>query len=167
MNTPALQNRTRRLLIGTLIAYALLVATHLGEFWPFSIYPMFSRGGHDWSRAIVRDMTEQPDAISWQPVGIDELPGEAFALNDVSINQNDIANFVAKASDWSPRRVEAMRKVFGTTLNSHALLIYRAEGRLLDDRKVSMTFTPFVLMTPGTTRFNPELDLSADAEVRP
>ncbi len=157
----------RRLLIGTLLAYALLVGTHLGEFWPFSIYPMFSRGGHDWSRAIVRDMSAETDAIPWTTVGIGHLPGEAFALNSLAINQNDIANFVAKATDWSPERIGAMRKVFGSVLGSKKLLLYRAEGRLLKDSRVEMTFTPFVFMTPENTEFNPMLNISIASTSRP
>ena len=34
------------LLVSLFMLQTLLVSTHLGEFWPFSIYPMFSRGGH-------------------------------------------------------------------------------------------------------------------------
>jgi len=167
MNSLSRTGTTKRLLIGTLLAYALLVSTHLGEFWPFSIYPMFSRGGHDWSRAIVRDMSAESDVVPWTTVSIDDLPGEAFALSSVAINQNDIANFVAKAIDWSPDRIGAMRKVFGSALGSRSLLLYRAEGRLLDGNRVEMAFTPFVLMTPGNTEFNPSLNISLTPESRP
>jgi hypothetical protein len=167
MKTNTLVGTTRRLLLGTLLAYALLVSTHLGEFWPFSIYPMFSRGGHDWSRAIVRDLSDSPGSVRWDPVSIDALPGKAFALDDQGINQNDIANFVAKADDWSPRRIAAMRKVFGTSLGSRNLLLFRAEGRLAQDRTVSVKFIPFVLMNPGDTVFNPSLDINFEPEARP
>lgn len=51
---------------GVLVVYALLVATHLGEFWPFSIYPMFSQAGTPWTRAVVRELPSQtdPDTLS-------------------------------------------------------------------------------------------------------
>lgn len=159
--------RIKRLLTGTLLVYALLVSTHLGEFWPFSIYPMFSRGGHDWSRAIVRDMKGSAGAIRWEPSSIDTLPGEAFALDDQGINQNDIANFVAKSAQWSPRRVAAMRMVFGPALDSRQLLLYRADGRLEEDKSITVTFTPFIFMTSDSTYFNPSLDISFESESNP
>lgn len=37
-----------------LVVYGLLVAIHLGEFWPFSIYPMFSQTGNPWTGAAER-----------------------------------------------------------------------------------------------------------------
>lgn len=159
--------KTKRILLGTLLVYLLLVSTHLGEFWPFSIYPMFSRGGHDWSRAIVRDMSSSDPAIKWEPSTIDTLPGTPFALNDEGINQNDIANFVAKSAQWSPRRIAAMRKVFGAALDSKRLLLYRAEGHLEDDKRVTVTLTPFIFMTSDSTAFNPSLDIRVDSEPKP
>jgi hypothetical protein len=44
-----------------LLIYAVLVASHEGEFWPFSIYPMFSQAGNPWTRAMVIDVTDLPD----------------------------------------------------------------------------------------------------------
>ena len=46
-----------RITLISFIIYGALVATHEGEYWPFSIYPMFSKAGNPWTRAIVRDVT--------------------------------------------------------------------------------------------------------------
>ncbi|QXD17201.1 hypothetical protein GQ464_009495 [Rhodocaloribacter litoris] len=145
---------------GTLLVYALLTATHLGEFWPFSIYPMFSRGGHPWVRAVVREVPAGGEGISWQTVHTPEaLPGHPFPLGETGINQNDIANFVSKSAVWDAQRIRGMRKLFRSTLDEVGLLIYRVEGRLHEPDSVAVTYTPFILLTPDSTYFNPGLSL--------
>lgn len=141
---------------GVLLAYGLLAGTHLGEFWPFSIYPMFSRGGHPWTRAVVREV--DPAAVSWHEATATTLPGRPYPLAPVGINQNDVANFVAKSDRWDARRVAALRHVFGEDLRHHALLVYRADGHKTPGDSVAVTFTPFVLLAPDSTAFNPSLD---------
>ena len=165
--------RIKRLLGGSFIVYALLVATHLGEFWPFSIYPMFSRGGYPWVRSIVRDVTPTDtqaaqaggdplalaltDSLFWEGVDIDRLEGIPFPLEPAGINQNDVANFVSKSTDWNERRIAAMRKIYGDILDRQSLLVYRVDGRLLEDRSVDVVYTPYILMTPDTTVITPAI----------
>lgn len=162
-----LSKRAGRLLVSLLLLNTLLVLTHLGEFWPqerhhelgefwpFSIYPMFSRGGHPWVRSLVREVPD--DSISWHPGSFDDLPGTAYALNDVGINQNDIANFISKSKTWDATRVAGFRSVFEGDLADKYLLILRADGSISGD-SVSVTFTPFLLLGPDSTYFNPHLD---------
>lgn len=150
--------RALRMLSAVLVVYAALVVTHEGEFWPFSIYPMFSRGGHPWVRSIVREVPPTPDdAALWQPVAFETMPGKPYPLNPTGINQNDIANFVSKSDTWDAGRVGAMRKVFGDALTTHTLLILRADGRIAEADSIAVTFTPFILLTPDSTYFNPNL----------
>ncbi len=152
---PPLYQKSLRILAGVFVVYALLVATHLGEFWPFSIYPMFSRGGHPWVRSVVREAPGEPSDALWQPRrSPDALPGRPYPLAPADINQNDIANFVSKSDSWDAGRVNALRKVFGEILHDRSLLIVRAEGRL-DAQTVTVAYTPFILLTPDTTLFNP------------
>ncbi|MDZ4701437.1 MAG: hypothetical protein SH809_17120 [Rhodothermales bacterium] len=159
---PAPLVRARRLLGGTIVVYALLVATHLGEFWPFSIYPMFSQGGRTWTRAIVRDVSAVPDSLLWHTVSIDDLPGEAFPINPTGVNQNDVANFVAKSSTWNADRVAALRTIFGEATQERSLLVMRVQGRLVDQDEVEVHYTPFILLAPDTTRFNLSLELASN-----
>lgn len=150
----------RRLLGGTFLVYALLVATHLGEFWPFSIYPMFSQGGNTWTRALIRDVSEVPGSNLWQTVfEDDDLPGDPYPLGLTDINQNDVANFVSKTRVWNADRVVALRKIFGETVDERSLLVYRVQGRLSEGREVEVTYTPFVMLAPEDTHFNPALDI--------
>ena len=152
------------LLVSLFMLQTLLVSTHLGEFWPFSIYPMFSRGGHPWVRAVIRDI-DVPDASDpslWHPTTIDNLPGLPYALANVRISQNDIANFIAKSRHWDAQRIAGLRKVFEADLQRTHLLILRADGRI-DGDSVSVIFTPFLLLAPASTSFNPNLHYPTDA----
>lgn len=166
-----------RLVLALFLLQAVLVTLHLGhwgevwppgnprhelgEFWPFSIYPMFSRGGHPWIRSLVREV-DSPDAPQlWRTRTFDDLPGAPYALNDSGINQNDIANYIAKAPTWNARRVAGIRSVFEDDLTQKTLMIYRVEGSI-DGDDVSVAFVPFLLMAPDTTYFNPNLTYPTD-----
>src|SRR5690606_30809333 len=91
--------RAGRVLLFSLAAYALLVGANEGEFWPFSIYPMFSQGGIPWSRAVVRDVSSEP-VRSWSTVQASDLPGEAYPLLEHGVDPIDLANFVSKSRVW-------------------------------------------------------------------
>jgi len=149
--------RALRIVGGVLVVYALLVATHLGEFWPFSIYPMFSQAGTPWTRAVVRELPSQtdPDTLSWEAVSLQELPGAAYPVAPKGINQNDVANYVSKTDRWTDERVRGLRSLFtkGRTLSS-PLFVYRVRGELEADT-VSVTATPVLLFEPDTTQLNP------------
>lgn len=149
--------RALRIVGGVLVVYALLVATHLGEFWPFSIYPMFSQAGNPWTRAVVRELPSQtdPDTLSWEAVSLQELPGAPYPVAPKGINQNDVANYVSKTDRWTDERVQGLRSLFtkGRTLSS-PLLVYRVRGKLEADT-VAVTATPVLLFEPDTTRLHP------------
>jgi len=149
--------RALRVIGGVLVVYALLVATHLGEFWPFSIYPMFSQAGNPWTRAIVRELPSQsdPDTLSWEAVSLQNLPGNPYPVDPEGINQNDVANYVSKTDRWTEERIQGLRSLFtkGRALAS-PLLVFRVRGKLEADT-VSVTATPVLLFEPGTTRLHP------------
>jgi hypothetical protein len=149
--------RALRIVGGILVVYALLVATHLGEFWPFSIYPMFSQAGNPWTRAVVRELPSQtdPDTLSWEAVSLQELPGAPYPVAPKGINQNDVANYVSKTDRWTDERVQGLRSLFtkGRTLSS-PLLVLRVRGKLEADT-VAVTATPVLLFEPDTTRLHP------------
>lgn len=178
--------RATRALALTFTAYALLVAMNLGEFWPFSIYPMFSQGGNPWSRAVVREVdhdvvewllpndapaddfddSDEPAAKQrsgyaanfWRARGADQLPGEGFALLEHGADAIDVANFVSKTRIWDDARVQGLRDVFGRrTLEEKTLVVMRADGRLVGDDTVTVTFTPYAVLAADTTLIHPDL----------
>ncbi len=146
----------------TFLVYALLVATHLGEFWPFSIYPMFSQAGNPWNRSIVRDMSEvaldQEDAIAWSAVDANHLPGKPVALTDHGVDPIDLANFVSKTEAWDDARVEGLRNMFrANELNGQQLLVFRGGGAMNEADSVVLHFEPYVLLHENGALVNPSL----------
>lgn len=151
--------KSKILLLSILGVYVLLVSTHKGEFWPFSIYPMFSQAGKTWTRAIVRINVDTRDPVLWKNGSLDELPGQLFAMDQVGINQNDLANFISKNEDWTKRRIQGLRSYFKKPLLSHNFMIYRVQGRLRGKSQdsVEVSYTPYLLLTPDSTIINPKL----------
>ena len=132
---------------------------NLGEFWPFSIYPMFSQGGIPWSRAVVREVDDDPTAVQWEALRASELPGRPYALLDYGISPIDLANFVSKSNTWHDERVRGLRRMFGEpVLEDRNLLVVRVNGRITEADSVDVTFVPYVMMTRDTTFLNPDLN---------
>lgn len=158
INTMSYLEKARKWLVGTFVVYALLVATNLGEFWPFSIYPMFSQAGNTWTRSVVRDVSDEDTRmISWEPTSFSALEGEPFGVESKGINQNDVANFVSKSAVWTDRRIGALRGLFVESIHDRSLLVYRVSGSLGDDGDIRTAWQPWILMTPDTTLLNPEV----------
>jgi len=110
-----LRTRALRLLLGTFVLYGVLVATHKGEFWPFSIFPMFSQAGGEWSRAVVREVAREEAPTDWEPLLRTELPGEPLALTDYGL-RHDLANFIARTERWDEGRVQGLRRMLAEPL---------------------------------------------------
>jgi len=155
--------RAGRLLFGTLLVYALLVASHRGEFWPFSIYPMFSQAGNPWSRAVVRDVSQDPSALEWTTYSRASLPGEPFPLRPNGIDNIDLANFVSKTETWTDKRVGGLRSLFSKQVDDRSLVVMRVNGRMTDGDSVVVDFVPYVFLGPDSTALRPEIQPSSVA----
>lgn len=161
MMSPPLR-RAGYLLIGTFLIYGLLVATHRGEFWPFSIYPMFSQAGNPWSRAVVRDISDDTRPPPWTPSSRQHLPGEPFALQNLEISNIDLSNFVSKTDTWTPKRVQGLHSQFHASLSDHTLLVMRVNGRMVED-SVIVEYVPYVYLDSDSTALNPKLRSASTA----
>ncbi len=149
--------RAGRVIVITLAVYAALVGTNLGEFWPFSIYPMFSQGGNPWSRTAVRDVTNV-DSLSWKNQSSGDLPGEPYPLLAHGVDPIDLANFISKTERWDERRVAGLRKMFkANTLGDRRLLVMRVNGRITPDDSVIVEFVPHAVLTADATTLNEAL----------
>lgn len=151
-----MKRRSVRLLIGTLLAYVLLVAPHEGEFWPFSIFPMFSQAGGEWSRAVVRELPSGDIPPSWRIVDRDELPGTPFALREHGL-RHDLANFIARTETWDEPRVQGLRRMFYDQLETRNLMVYRVRGSLTEADSVTVRFEPYAYLSADTTILRPDL----------
>lgn len=148
--------RAGRLLIGTLVLYGLLVATHRGEFWPFSIYPMFSQAGQPWSRVIVHEVP-QAWTPAWDTVSLDKLHGKPFALKQVGQGNKDISEYVARTKDWTPERISGLRALLSPASSQRNLLVIQARGRLSERDSLIVEHVPLLLLKPDTSFVHPRL----------
>ena len=139
-----------RILSILMLVYASLVATHEGEFWPFSIYPMFSQAGNTWTRSFVRDVSAENRPIRGDIQSNEELYGVPFALDLVDIHQNDLSNFISKNKDWTPKKKQAVRKYFESVLENKELLVYKVSGSM-GNQKINFKNKPFIYLTIDTT----------------
>jgi len=143
----------------TFVVYGLLVATNEGEFWPFSIYPMFSQGGNSWSRTIVQEVDFVP--ARWDTLTTSSLPGRAFPLLDHGIDPIDLANFVSKTTVWDEPRAAALQRMFAPELDDQRrLLIFRVTGRLVESDSIAISFIPYAVVSAEGAMLNPALPRS-------
>ena len=156
IHSPSHTRRAVRLLIVTFLAYGLLVATNEGEWWPFSIYPMFSQAGNSWSRTIVR--AEEADLVRWDTLAFADLSGEPFSLVDHGVDPIDLANFVSKTRSWNESRVNALRKMFRIEQpDVPPLVVYRVNGHMIGEDSVALRFVPYAAMDAQKTLLNPAI----------
>jgi hypothetical protein len=155
------------LLAGIVAAYAALAATHKGEFYPFSIYPMFSQAGRPWNHSLVRDITHDSSAINWDNKTQKELPGSSFALNKVGISQNDLTAYIDKNDRWNKRQIKGLRTYFRQALKHKTdLLVFKVHGQLTDGRsqRDTVKYIPFILIRRDTTIINPKISKAHTAK---
>jgi hypothetical protein len=151
--------RAVRVLGVVFLLYGALVASHQGEFWPLSIFPMFSQAGQPWTRALVRDVSDAPLDEWTAAEAREELPGAAFGLAAHGVNKLDVSNLVGKTERWTADRVDALRAVLAPGLGGRPgrrLLVLRATGSLTGDRTTTR-FEPIALVGADTVAVNPSL----------
>lgn len=153
--------RSIRIMLATILVFGILTATHLGEFWPFSIFPMFSKAGNPWTRSMAMDVTNYPGDDVWTITIVDDLPGEHLSMRSLGVDQIDYSNFVSKTRNWNPVRVQALRNMLGeNSLENRHVMIYKVRGELIDSDSVAIEATPMLLLEPDTSLFNPNLPQS-------
>ncbi len=153
------QKKSMRAVGMVFTVYALLCATHLGEFWPFSIYPMFSSAGQPWSRAVVTEVDPDWSAAEvWQNVGMDDLLGEIVPLEEYGVAQKDLAGYLQRTQQWDDRQIREIAALFARypTQDKH-LLVYKVRGELAADDSVSIEAIPVLLIAGETAYPNPDL----------
>ncbi len=142
----------------TLLINILLVATHLGEFWPFSIFPMFSQAGKEWSRGVVEQVEDSSRADLWETKSISEIENRILPLKDYGIHEIDFANFITKTKVWNEKRLNGMRSTFQIDQYPGEMwLATRVRGYMDERDSVVIEAIPMFLFTADTTIKNPHL----------
>ncbi|CAN5274935.1 hypothetical protein BH23BAC3_BH23BAC3_16620 [soil metagenome] len=142
----------------TVLIYAILVAPHEGEFWPFSIYPMFSQAGNPWTRAMVVDVTQKPETVIWERYALQELESNVVPVIDYGVDQIDFSNFVSKTEHWSDIRRNALITMFGSqAIGSQRWMVSKVSGEMVGSNSVVVEVIPFILITSDSTYLNPNI----------
>ncbi len=148
-NAPAIdasERRFRQLALGLGACYLLLALTHGGEFWPFSRFPMFSNARKPWLRATLRELRAEELDLPLREVGQRELPGAAFALGSLGIDQNDLSEVLRQQGDTlEAQEIDLLQQYF-PDLGARTLVLYRVRGRLRDDLSPKIRYRPFALL---------------------
>lgn len=145
----------------TMLVFAILVAPHEGEFWPFSIYPMFSQAGNPWTRAMILDVSGYDEEEIWQQRTNQDFIGDPIAVREYGVDEIDFSNYVSKTEDWTNRRREALRTMFGLyNFDQNKWLVVKARGHLAGEDSVAVDIIPWILLTGEGTELNPNLDAS-------
>lgn len=148
----------KKILLWTLLINILLVATHLGEFWPFSIFPMFSQAGKEWSRGVVEQVEDSSRADLWETKPISEIENRILPLKDYGIHEIDFANFITKTKVWNEKRLNGMRSTFQVDQYPGEMwLATRVRGYMDERDSVVIEAIPMFLFTADTTIKNPHL----------
>ncbi|WP_420317653.1 hypothetical protein [Ekhidna sp.] len=154
------RKKAGKLLGAIFIVYVSLVATHDGEFWPFSIYPMFSQAGNPWARAVLRDVTDVSDSILWDTYNYPDLPGKPIDVETIGINQIDFSNFILKTQNWDRIRCQALIQMMNADqLEVKKLMACIIKGQLKDN-SVEANGLPFIMLHRNEYYFNPTIDSS-------
>lgn len=146
------------ILLATLAINILLVATHEGEFWPFSIFPMFSQAGNPWSRGLVQKIDTINDSTVWETKPISEIEDQVLSLDSIGVDAIDYANFVSKTEIWDQKRIKALRDLLN--INEHPgaqWMAIQVKGYLTEDDSVIVETIPLFLFTEDSTYQNPDL----------
>jgi hypothetical protein len=142
----------------TLLIYVLLVATHEGEFWPFSIYPMFSQAGNPWTRAMVLDVSDMPEDRIWEIRTLQNLESEPVPVGSLGVDQIDYSNFISKTQNWTEPRKKALKEMFGSdNIGQKAWMASKVRGELIGEDSVSVKITPYLLIRGDSVLTNPNL----------
>lgn len=142
----------------TLLIYAILVAPHEGEFWPFSIYPMFSQAGNPWTRAMVLDVTDKSEQERWNNHLLQDRVSDAVPVGSYGVDQIDFSNFVVKTENWTESRRNALITMFGSeNIEGRKWMVSKVRGEMVEQDSVIIEIRPFIMITADTTYLNPNL----------
>lgn len=149
-------------LIGWLFLLStILVASHDGEFWPFSIYPMFSQAGNTWNRALLMEVSPEDTNDIWTEKSIGSIDQQRIvSVKDLGVDQIDYSNFISKTEIWTAGRISALRKQFPDhVLQGKKVVAAKATGTLVDHDSVAVVITPMFLIDSDTIRVNPKIPI--------
>lgn len=148
----------KRIIGAVLLLNILLVATHEGEFWPFSIYPMFSQAGKPWSRGVVEDVRDTTRTDLWETKPIEAINHRILPLEDYGIHEIDFANYISKTQNWNAQKINGLRSTFQISdYPGEMWMATRVVGSINEQNSVVIKAIPMFLFSADSTYKNPNL----------
>lgn len=141
--------------------FAVTVATHEGEFWPFSIYPMFSQAGNPWTRGMVLDVAHLDENEFWHRHSLHDRNAPPISMRKYGVDQIDFSNFVSKTENWTETRRDALITMFGRDYpDNRRWMVTKVRGEMVGKDSVAIEIQPFLLLKKDEVLLNPLLDHS-------
>ncbi len=143
-------SRLRACIIATLVIYGALVATHEGEFWPFSTYQMFSQGGLPWDKPVLLELDAEACKTS-EFSSLEELNEFGVALNPYGIDHRDFSNFARHLSNPGEEELLALRSLLQPVIDGNEGLCITAIYAETSGSDINLTFTPAMYLSRDET----------------
>lgn len=152
------KKKSKYILATVMFFYASLVAIHKGEFWPFSIYPMFSKAPQIVSKTLVRKVNTEYKQ-SWDVYTEEQdLPGTRYILEEAGIDQNDLSTFVQKTEIWENMNVKNITQLLLRNQKNIHLILYEVSIELDNSKELKFKFFPVMSLYSDSTILNPNLE---------
>jgi hypothetical protein len=146
------------LVVVVLVAYAGLTLTHGGEYWPFSVFPMFSKPRPSWSTPVIREIAKTAGDEIWQVTSLDHLPGSGFSLDTYGVKIHELRSVFLSNEAWEPNEILSLRSLIGeANIRGRRLLVMDVRGQLDPDDRVSVACLPLAILSENDTRLSPVL----------
>lgn len=150
--------RVKKILFIAVLLNIVLVSTHKGEFWPFSVFPMFSVAGEPWSRGVVEQVKDINRENLWEIKPLHKIEQRILPLQEYGIHPIDFANYISKTKNWNTKKINGLRSIFQIEEQTGKMwLATRVEGFFNNNNEVVIYAYPMFLFTKDTTYKNPNL----------
>lgn len=144
--------RSKKAVVAVTAIYALSLASFRGEFWPFSIFPMFSRGGRPWIHAVVRECSHVAPRTTDRWLEQDDLPCAPLPIESAGFDQNDLSVLVQNVVEGYVSG-DRIASYFASSAHHNTWAVYQASGSL-DQHGDPFVRYRLVSVVPGTRSRN-------------
>lgn len=152
-----MKKKYKRIIGIVLLINIVLVSTHKGEFWPFSIFPMFSQAGQPWSRGVIENVQDTSRADLWKTKSIGKIENRILPLENYGIHEIDFANYISKTKIWTDKEINGLRSTFQIDRHPGQMWIpTRVTGYINEEDSVVIQAIPMFLFTADTTYKKPK-----------
>ena len=136
------------------VATAVLLGMHaafylsvpMGEFWPLSRYPMFSRAGRPWSKMVCVSVAPETK-IEWRGLRDDEIPGTPVPIDVPRMTSLDFTRSMYRyLEDGDTTDANILAHVEPLATGGPRLLVLAVHPEWSETEPVRVVYTPALLV---------------------